>query len=66
MESPMKKGSDYYISTTPSSDIGIGTTKLEENEVFATGEGGVNFRNVGWIKGRVSLPALWVATNWAT
>lgn len=51
MESPVKKSSDFEISASPPSDIGVGSAKLEENEVFATGEGGVNFRNVGWMKG---------------
>ncbi|CZR69423.1 related to neutral amino acid permease [Phialocephala subalpina] len=63
MESPTKKESNNDISAIPPCDIGVGTAKLEENEVFATGEGGVNFRNVGWMKAAIFFTKMTFATG---
>ncbi|TVY40842.1 N amino acid transport system protein [Lachnellula occidentalis] len=63
MGSSEKKESDYDITTAATSDIGVGTTKYEETEVFATGTDGVEFRTVGWIRAAMFFTKMTFATG---
>jgi len=51
MDSPIKKDSEYGMTPSTPTDVVFVESKLEENEVFATGADGVNFRTVGWVRG---------------
>lgn len=53
MDSPIAKGiSDHEIDIEDSHGSEEDVSKeVGETEVFATGEEGVNFRTVGWIRG---------------
>jgi hypothetical protein len=54
-ESSTKKTGDFGIAdknTSLGGSIHSSHSSIEEGEVFAVGEDGVDFRTVGWIRGR--------------
>jgi len=57
METP-EKFLDYDITPVARSIEGGSTKIAGESEVFATSEDGINFRTVGWVRGKVNPFAL--------
>jgi hypothetical protein len=52
MGNSMDEKIDYNITAASPTEDQVGTVKSVEIEVFQTGADGIDFRTVGWIRGK--------------